>query len=114
MRISDWSSDVCSSDLTLDTTEIEAAMWVDHAEEFLAPEKLENPASVNASAAWTVYQPLGAVLAVMPWNYPLRSEERREGKECVSTCRCRVSPYHYKKTSKTTKSITNVIITQIQ
>src|SRR3546814_7185589 len=26
-----------------------------------------------------------------------RSEERREGKECVSTCRSRWSPYHYKK-----------------
>ncbi|CAN5142146.1 NADP-dependent succinic semialdehyde dehydrogenase [soil metagenome] len=45
--------------------------YADHAEEFLAPEKLENPGSVNASSAWTVYQPLGAVLAVMPWNYPL-------------------------------------------
>src|SRR3546814_1112949 len=28
---------------------------------------------------------------------PLRSEERRVGKECVSTCRSRWSPYHYKK-----------------
>src|SRR3546814_20252189 len=27
----------------------------------------------------------------------LRSEERRVGKECVSTCRSRRSPYHYKK-----------------
>src|SRR3546814_13070608 len=27
-----------------------------------------------------------------------RSEERRVGKECVSTCRYRWSPYHYKKT----------------
>src|SRR3546814_18637304 len=26
-----------------------------------------------------------------------RSEERRVGKECVSTCRYRWSPYHYKK-----------------
>src|SRR3546814_19816050 len=26
-----------------------------------------------------------------------RSDERREGKECVSTCRSRWSPYHYKK-----------------
>src|SRR3546814_14500831 len=26
-----------------------------------------------------------------------RSEERRVGKECVRTCRCRWSPYHYKK-----------------
>src|SRR3546814_14701412 len=28
---------------------------------------------------------------------PCRSEERRVGKECVSTCRSRWSPYHYKK-----------------
>src|SRR3546814_13289651 len=28
---------------------------------------------------------------------PARSEERRVGKECVSTCRSRWSPYHYKK-----------------
>lgn len=41
------------------------------AEEFLADEPLENPAAVNASAAGARYQPLGAVLAVMPWNYPL-------------------------------------------
>src|SRR3546814_13679826 len=30
-----------------------------------------------------------------------RSEERRVGKECVSTCRTRWSPYHYKKTIDT-------------
>src|SRR3546814_19183664 len=29
-----------------------------------------------------------------------RSEERRVGKECVSTCRSRWSPYHYQKTTK--------------
>src|SRR3546814_16820137 len=29
-----------------------------------------------------------------------RSEERRVGKECVSTCRSRWSPYHYKKKRK--------------
>src|SRR3546814_13177123 len=27
-------------------------------------------------------------------EYPRRSEERRVGKECVSTCRSRWSPYH--------------------
>ncbi len=42
-----------------------------HAEEFLADEPLENPSSVNASRAYARYQPLGVVLAVMPWNYPL-------------------------------------------
>src|SRR3546814_11597246 len=30
-----------------------------------------------------------------------RSEERRVGKECVSTCRSRWSPYHYKTQSTT-------------
>src|SRR3546814_17005485 len=29
-----------------------------------------------------------------------RSEERRVGKECVSTCRSRWSPYHYKKKNR--------------
>ncbi len=44
--------------------------YADHAEEFLADE-LVDPASVNATDARVVYQPLGAVLAVMPWNFPL-------------------------------------------
>src|SRR3546814_14487751 len=30
----------------------------------------------------------------LPYLLPLRSEERRVGKECVSTCRSRWSPYH--------------------
>src|SRR3546814_11873586 len=34
-------------------------------------------------------------------HFPLRSEERRVGKECVSTCRSRWSPYHQKKKKKT-------------
>jgi succinate-semialdehyde dehydrogenase/glutarate-semialdehyde dehydrogenase len=42
-----------------------------HAEEFLAPETLADPSAVNASAAGTRYAPIGVVLAVMPWNYPL-------------------------------------------
>src|SRR3546814_16452618 len=35
-----------------------------------------------------------------------RSEERRVGKECVSTCRSRWSPYHEKKKKKKSKRIT--------
>src|SRR3546814_14401581 len=31
---------------------------------------------------------------IVPWKAPCRSEERRVGKECVSTCRSRWSPYH--------------------
>lgn len=45
--------------------------YADNAESFLAAEELADPASVAASAAGTVWQPLGVVLAVMPWNYPL-------------------------------------------
>ncbi|MFT4230160.1 MAG: NADP-dependent succinic semialdehyde dehydrogenase [Microbacterium sp.] len=44
--------------------------YADHAEEFLAPERLDDPSSVAASAAGTRYDPIGIVLAVMPWNYP--------------------------------------------
>jgi succinate-semialdehyde dehydrogenase/glutarate-semialdehyde dehydrogenase len=45
--------------------------YAEHAESFLAEEPLADPSAVSASQAWTVWQPLGVVLAVMPWNYPL-------------------------------------------
>ncbi|MFT4306712.1 MAG: NADP-dependent succinic semialdehyde dehydrogenase [Microbacterium sp.] len=45
--------------------------YADHAEEFLAPEELADPSTVGAAAAGTIYTPIGVVLAVMPWNYPL-------------------------------------------
>lgn len=45
--------------------------YAEHAAGFLADEPLENPSSVNASSAYSVYQPLGVVLAVMPWNFPM-------------------------------------------
>ncbi|MFB1294811.1 NADP-dependent succinic semialdehyde dehydrogenase [Mycobacterium sp. pW049] len=45
--------------------------YADNAESFLAAEELSDPSSVAASSAGTVWQPLGVVLAVMPWNYPL-------------------------------------------
>jgi succinate-semialdehyde dehydrogenase/glutarate-semialdehyde dehydrogenase len=45
--------------------------YADHAHEFLADEPLDDPSKVGASRAVTRYQPLGVVLAVMPWNYPL-------------------------------------------
>jgi succinate-semialdehyde dehydrogenase/glutarate-semialdehyde dehydrogenase len=45
--------------------------YADNAEEFLAPEPLDDPSKVGASKAGTRYAPIGVVLAVMPWNYPL-------------------------------------------
>src|SRR3546814_2906554 len=47
------------------------------------------------SRQWKNWAP-GATASVPPSDRP-RSEERRVGKECVSTCRSRWSPYHYKK-----------------
>ena len=45
--------------------------YADHAAGFLADEPLADPSVVGASRAWAQYEPLGVVLAVMPWNYPL-------------------------------------------
>ncbi|RZS57318.1 succinate-semialdehyde dehydrogenase/glutarate-semialdehyde dehydrogenase [Microcella putealis] len=45
--------------------------YADNAEEFLTGRDLADPSAVNASAAYTRYEPLGVVLAIMPWNYPL-------------------------------------------
>src|SRR3546814_15004041 len=58
---------------------------------------------VAAAVAMTNARLLPMTVALMPylrhrgtptWRYYLRSEERRVGKECVSTCRSRWSPYH--------------------
>jgi succinate-semialdehyde dehydrogenase / glutarate-semialdehyde dehydrogenase len=45
--------------------------YADRAEFFLADRPLDEPESVHASRAWTAWQPMGTVLAVMPWNFPL-------------------------------------------
>src|SRR3546814_12500131 len=45
--------------------------------------------SVNSCTSCTV-------LVQLVWMRMRRSEERRVGKECVSTCRSRWSPYHHK------------------
>jgi len=44
--------------------------YAEHAERLLADE-LADPESVGATAAYARYQPLGVVLAIMPWNFPL-------------------------------------------
>jgi succinate-semialdehyde dehydrogenase/glutarate-semialdehyde dehydrogenase len=44
--------------------------YADHAEEYLADETPVDASTVGASAARVVFQPIGTILAVMPWNYP--------------------------------------------
>src|SRR3546814_20336877 len=51
------------------------------------------------SAPWENTPNMAAELLAMR---SARSEERREGQECVSTCRFRWSPHHLKKKKKTT------------
>src|SRR3546814_10258310 len=117
MRISDWSSDVCSSDLGRDRALLGVVFGQDRfdaallasfsrnlgefsaymdgfrraaSEHFirLLDEKLQQPSAVEVARLQrlafevSIGQSLG------------RSEERRVGKECVSTCRSRWSPYH--------------------
>jgi len=52
-------------------SEVEKCAWVceyyaDHAKEFLKPESIET----DATKSYVSFQPLGVVLAVMPWNFP--------------------------------------------
>src|SRR3546814_11565004 len=91
MRISDWSSDVCSSDLgvaqhIVDLLDKSVALTARRAEVGLTT-KLD-----TARVAALRDQRRADIPAIAA-----RSEERRVGKECVSTCRSRWSPYHSKK-----------------
>ncbi len=45
--------------------------YADHGAQFLADEPVSDPSAVNASKAYAHYLPLGVVLAIMPWNFPL-------------------------------------------
>src|SRR3546814_15611173 len=104
MRISDWSSDVCSSDLPFLFVPINAIAYVG----------LAQTKTAQASSLLNVFRNLGGTFGIsvsqtllagyqqVHQSYlverlnPLdpSSEERRVGKECVSTCRSRWSPYN--------------------
>src|SRR3546814_18844919 len=93
MRISDWSSDVCSSDL-LDQQLARRRL---HRERAIAV-GAGNEEGVCRHRAGDAAHCHGAVLRQVARIG--RSEERRVGKECVSTCRSRWSPYHEKQNTK--------------
>src|SRR3546814_13617258 len=95
MRISDWSSDVCSSDLAEFVLLAGHAHQPAHAldQEVVAGARGIGPGLAEAGDR-AVDQPRIDLRQAVVIE---RSEERRVGKECVSTCRSRWSPYHYKK-----------------
>src|SRR3546814_12300123 len=104
MRISDWSSDVCSSDLPALARQgrilgerLSCRPCVRSRSRYASSER-RRPRSVrimcpcrmppSARSGWCRRTPRR-----------LRSDERRVGKECVSKCSSRCAPYH--KTTKT-------------
>src|SRR3546814_12667222 len=105
MRISDWSSDVCSSDLLFLGEDflcrlkgIERWQGDGIIADFDDPLIGEALAGIGLPvvAVGGSYQDERAYPKGIPYvaTDNDRSEERRVGKECVSTCRSRWSPYH--------------------
>src|SRR3546814_17577799 len=104
MRISDWSSDVCSSDLKWGAPSFVHAGGI-HAgmaafKQHASFGYWKHALVVGEGAERDVMGSYGKLAGVgdLP---PRRSEERRVGKECVSTCRSRWSPDQSKKTQST-------------
>src|SRR3546814_20199931 len=128
LRISDWSSDVCSSDLTVVERAGAASTRADQPPAkqratFAAPRRHHRRVACLCGAAFLsgavfslrhrkVSPPMArivmkfggtsmagierirSVAARIKREVEARSEERRVGNECVSTCRSRWSPYH--------------------
>src|SRR3546814_14072186 len=109
MRISDWSSDVCSSDLR--SHRLGAEVGLRCARGAILREFFD--ATVNACAHWHLLRPLRTIsVCPLPDTGPInplpgactetatrrgllvRSEELRVGKDCVSQCISRSSPSH--------------------
>src|SRR3546814_8840846 len=90
MRISDWSSDVCSSDLpgAVRSTQHQAHVGLGRTNGRNDRWVRCSTSIRNSVASWLRHT------SSQPASPSARSEERRVGKECVSTCRSRWSPYH--------------------
>src|SRR3546814_14188856 len=107
MRISDWSSDVCSSDLFV--SRLRSLLLL-----------LESIALSLEGISRRLLSKVEAIEVSFPWRSSnfnsttthgdhilnnFRSEERRVGKECVSTCRSRWSRSHSKRNTTKTNQV---------
>src|SRR3546814_11104384 len=98
MRISDWSSDVCSSDLY-----VQLVLDKYPLSDRMLPDNIRESSNRECSQSIRLVQFLPQRLnrcmeqaRAMLDPLPPRSDERRVGKECVSTFRYRWSPSHLK------------------
>src|SRR3546814_20335327 len=110
MRISDWSSDVCSSDLirsggppkdgipAIDDPQFRSVGAVSDlpASEPVITLSVQNDARAYPLRILTWHEIVNDTVGGLPVAVTYRSAERRGGKECVSTCRYRWSPCHEK------------------
>src|SRR3546814_16535354 len=110
-RLSDWSSDVCSSDLVIAMTSAAPATAPSARIELFTAPLPGKPMLTHVEIHWhegaredwfKIGKPVASRIVdshVRRESYT-RSEERRVGKECVSTSRSRCAPYDKQKTKK--------------
>src|SRR3546814_12076194 len=101
MRISDWSSDVCSSDLFADPVHCRSnRTCCDRRRRRLSLVVISFPNDLNvetnsiSDSRMDHFLHGGEYPETQGIRTEARSEERRVGKECVSTCSSRWSPYN--------------------
>src|SRR3546814_20897160 len=102
MRISDWSSDVCSSDLDVevvigaDLHAVEQLVVIPchgHVDDFIGPlldGHVRGVGEVATKLGGKIFVNAGGNVV----NHSIRSEESRVGKECGSTCRSGLATYN--------------------
>src|SRR3546814_9495630 len=94
LRISDWSSDVCSSDLGYcGLVEELKAFFNLNSVDFIVQYKDDEGDNITMGSDSELAEAV-ALAKNSILNLLIRSEERRVGKECVSTCRSRCAPCH--------------------
>src|SRR3546814_16212678 len=98
MRISDWSSDVCSSDLS-EVPPIAKYIppvkgYESTFDDWQARRKGAYPFQIVTPHYLRTSHSTFDNVQQLQEAMPSRSEERSVGKACVSTCRSRWSPYH--------------------
>src|SRR3546814_19147676 len=97
MRISDWSSDVCSSDL-LDPDEpiarLQRGDGIPAGKRMILDRDMLMRTMAFCCPGLIAQHIARSLAEIGPWCPDRRSEERRGGKECVSTCSSRWWPSH--------------------